>query len=544
MSSRDDIPERTFVIDNAKRDPTKGHAGVYSNNGTRCTFAEVKVLSDEQPAKNAIVLRHRDGMLFETSETNRAYDPLHFVLLFPNGDSGWHSKMERSQPPSPPAAAPSPPPPPHDMMDVDAVEADEDDADSDDGDGDDEEQNEDGASPDAQPGSGRGRHVAVREYHAYRLQIRARLNTDGSKMLSSTGAEILDDSLNRWERLFQEYCCVGLAKIETQRLTWQLLNQKTLRAEKYQKVRDAVAAHDASGGTGQIQAGKRVILASSFTGGPRNQQQRYYDSMAICRKIAAPSLFITMTCNPKWPEIVDSLPPGHTAENRPDIVARVFRIKCSELMNELTKEGIFGRSVAHLHVIEFQHRGLPHAHILIILAAEDRLKTAEDIDSCISAELPVEPKRTDFSAGADGTEEYERAHDAWKDMIESVCEHMQHGPCGRQNPHAPCMQEDGTCKRKYPKPFRATTSKSDDDVYPEYRRRSPEMGGQTHQYKGRTVDNSNIVAHSPYLLRKYRYLTMKCLVGYSFPIAHLIRSNLCSPRQPLPLHVHTCGVFI
>ena len=56
MSSNDDIPERTFVIDNEKRDPTKAHAGVYSNNGTRRTFVEVKVLCDEVPAKNAIDL--------------------------------------------------------------------------------------------------------------------------------------------------------------------------------------------------------------------------------------------------------------------------------------------------------------------------------------------------------------------------------------------------------------------------------------------------------------------------------------------------------
>ena len=30
------------------------------------------------------------------------------------------------------------------------------------------------------------------------------------------------------------------------------------------------------------------------------------------------------------------------------------------------------------------------------------------------------------------------------------------------------------------------------------------MGGQEHQYKGQTLDNSNIVPYSPYLLRKFR----------------------------------------
>jgi hypothetical protein len=524
MSAHDDVPERTFVIDNEKRDPTKAHAGVYSNNGTRRTFVEVKVLCDEAPAKNAIVLRHRDGRLFETDETNRAYDAFHFVLLFPRGDDGWYSYWVRPPPPMLPAPAASPPLAalidPLDCDDDDGsddADANADEANAEEADGDDDEPGENGNAPGRQRGNTgkRGRHVAVREYHAYRLQIRARLNADGSTMLSPMGAEVLDDSLNRWERLFQEFCCIGLAKIETQRLRWQLLNQKTLRADKYQNVRAAVTAHDANGAAGEVQAGKRVILSSSFTGGPRNQQQRYYDSMAIVRKIAAPSFFITMTCNPKWPEILDSLPPGHTAEDRPDIIARVFRIKCNELMDDLKKVGIFGRIVAYLHVIEFQHRGLPHAHILIILAPEHRLRTTDDIDACVSAELPVkpiEPHRADFATSAEGDDafanaysEWAKVRDEWKELIELVCEHMQHGPCGTDNPKAPCMQEDGTCKRKYPKPFQAETSKPDNKVYPEYRRRSTAMGGQAYDYKGRIVDNSNIVPYSPYLLRKYRY---------------------------------------
>ena len=44
--------------------------------------------------------------------------------------------------------------------------------------------------------------------------------------------------------------------------------------------------------------------------------------------------------------------------------------------------------VACLFVIEFQKRGLPHAHILLHLAPEDKLRTPADIDSIISAQLP------------------------------------------------------------------------------------------------------------------------------------------------------------
>lgn len=55
--------------------------------------------------------------------------------------------------------------------------------------------------------------------------------------------------------------------------------------------------------------------------------EQYYDSMAICRKFGKPDLFITMTCNPKWHEIQEHLLAHQTVSDRPDIVARVFKLK-------------------------------------------------------------------------------------------------------------------------------------------------------------------------------------------------------------------------
>ena len=55
----------------------------------------------------------RDGSFFEQPDrrglqsidfSNRAFDPLHFVLLFPLGDDGWHYYMERSDAPPLPRA--------------------------------------------------------------------------------------------------------------------------------------------------------------------------------------------------------------------------------------------------------------------------------------------------------------------------------------------------------------------------------------------------------------------------------------------------------
>ena len=94
-----------------------------------------------------------------------------------------------------------------------------------------------------------------------------------------------------------------------------------------------------------------------------------------------------MTCNPKWPEITAHLKKGQTAQDRPDIVARVFKQKKDQLMRDIKFGNIFGNVVAHMSVIEFQKRGLPHAHILIILAEDERVLTPEMVDSVVVAEL-------------------------------------------------------------------------------------------------------------------------------------------------------------
>ena len=39
--------------------------------------------------------------------------------------------------------------------------------------------------------------------------------------------------------------------------------------------------------------------------------------------------------------------------------------------------------VAYLYLIEFQMRGLPHAHMLMILQLEDKLLEASDTDQCV-----------------------------------------------------------------------------------------------------------------------------------------------------------------
>jgi len=73
----------------------------------------------------------------------------------------------------------------------------------------------------------------------------------------------------------------------------------------------------------------------------------YVDEMTIYSIVGFPDLFVSFTCNLKWPEIVRLLEKHHlTPFYRPGILARVFRIKFEELISYLTKKHLLSRVIA------------------------------------------------------------------------------------------------------------------------------------------------------------------------------------------------------
>ena len=114
---------------------------------------------------------------------------------------------------------------------------------------------------------------------------------------------------------------------------------------------------------------------------------------SICRKFRKPDFFITFTCNPRWVEISRELREHETVQDRPDLVSRVFKLKKDQLMRDIKAGQILGKVSAFLWVIEFQKRGLPHAHILVILSDDDRPTTNDEVDNIISAQLPPDPEQ-------------------------------------------------------------------------------------------------------------------------------------------------------
>jgi hypothetical protein len=183
-------------------------------------------------------------------------------------------------------------------------------------------------------------------------------------------------------KLTQQFILDQFSKMETSRLNFIFHNQKKLRADTYENFRDQVLSSD---NTDVNNIGQRVILPATFIGGPRYMNEKQADAMAKVRKFGKPCLFLTMTTNPKWPEITSHLRNNEKAEDRPDLVARVFCLKYKLLLKLIMKDKIFGEAIAHELSVEFQQRCLPHIHLLIWLADHIR---PDQIDSFVQAEIP------------------------------------------------------------------------------------------------------------------------------------------------------------
>jgi hypothetical protein len=88
--------------------------------------------------------------------------------------------------------------------------------------------------------------------------------------------------------------------------------------------------------------------------------QNKHDSIAICRVFGPPDLFFTFTCNPKWPQIVNSF---YCAVQKPsdklDVIVGVYHMKLEELIQDIRSGKMFSPCRAGMNPCLF----LLHAYI-------------------------------------------------------------------------------------------------------------------------------------------------------------------------------------
>ncbi|CAH1440547.1 unnamed protein product [Lactuca virosa] len=376
--------------------------------------------------KRSIVVYGRSDYSTQIQPYEGCYDPLSYPLFFPNGESGWHAKIAT------------------DGVSINEVMG-----------------NEENIVDDLEGAkSKKGRNtVTMREYYCYKFQFRS------SKKLILLG-----------RRLLQQFVVDIYIKIETSRLLFCKLNQKKIRSDLYQGIVDCVNAGEVE----PSRVGQRIVLPAYFIGGPRDMRRRFLDAMTLVQDDGKPDIFLTVTCNPNWPEIVDDLKPGQSAQDRPDLVSRVFRAKLEDLKDQLLKHHILGVVRAYVYVVEFQKRCLPHAHFLLIMRPEHKMTNVDHYDKMVCAEFP-DPKK------------YPKMH-------EIVVKHMMHGPCGHLRETSPCMQgEPKQCRWRYPRQFNEAMTQGEDS-YPLYRRRN---NGIEVNVRGNTLDNRWVVPYNPKLLMMF-----------------------------------------
>ncbi|XP_063907805.1 uncharacterized protein LOC135125948 [Zophobas morio] len=426
----------------------KTPAGKHTRRFNSPTIDEVAVIIvGENLQSRDIVLHRRNSDLKRVSETHRSYDALQYPLIFWQGEDGYHFNIKMVNEVTAPllavfVLAPESPPRISEEMtrSNDLVFC-----------------NLHTRSPVLKP----TKKVSAMNFYSYRLMIRQ--------------GEV--NHILMCQRLFHQFAVDMYVKIETERLTYIRLNQRQLRSEEYIHLRDAI---NADGNVNNV--GRMTILPATYIGSPCHMHEYAQGAMSYVRHYGRPDLFVTFTCNPKWSEIKRELLHSQTPVDRHDITARVFKQRLKSLMNFLLKHCVYGRVRCWMYSVEWQKRGLPHAHILVWLVHKIR---PDQIDSIISAEIPdetVDPK-----------------------LHAVVTKHMIHGPCGLFNYNSPCMV-DGKCSKRYPRDLLAETI-TGNDGHPLYRRRSVADNGRSVVVKvrGQNVDVANrwIMPYSPILSKVF-----------------------------------------
>jgi hypothetical protein len=256
--------------------------------------------------------------------------------------------------------------------------------------------------------------------------------------------------------LREEFICAVSGRLSNLRIKF------LAQAEKRYFVReDEVRAGD----VGEKEYGMRAFIPASLTDSAEYWGEVATKCFAISTQFGAPTFFLTFTMNPYWCEF-EALKRGPGTYSDSAMAAIVFKMKLSALMNFIQTEEVLGTVRAFVWRVEYQRRGLPHAHILFWTNC-DTMDMAV-IDRIVNVRFA---KRSPF---------YEH-QEMVTDFRTLIRKYQLHSHSKR------CKGPNGSCKYGYPqKPAVATSLQGHDYVFQ------------------RNENEVDVVPHSPAILSKFR----------------------------------------
>lgn len=190
------------------------------------------------------------------------------------------------------------------------------------------------------------------------------------------------DAIHHIIRLFQEFIVDVYVQIEQKWLQFIHFNQKKLCVDLYQSFTDMII-HDAN--FNNIDSFK--ILSFTFVDNFRQMWQLYHNVIIIIHSYDKSNLFIIITYNFQWIELFSTTFSDQTAQDRFELIVRLFKLKLNVLLYEFIDLHVFNNVVVYVYTIEFQKRNLSHVHILLIFEQKRKFWMSDIIDHMICAEI-------------------------------------------------------------------------------------------------------------------------------------------------------------
>ncbi len=98
-------------------------------------------------------------------------------------------------------------------------------------------------------------------------------------------------------------------------------------------------------GAGYIDEPRRdSYLPDSVHGSQRHLGALVMNALMLVSEYGYPHIFLTLTCNPEWPEIQSQLINGQTAFERPDVTVPVFKSRLDKFKANIRNGNISNRA--------------------------------------------------------------------------------------------------------------------------------------------------------------------------------------------------------